>query len=354
MCDEIKLGICKFNNNTGVTCYINSILAILQQTPYFADYIISNNYSIEDDTADYSIIKNTVIFQLYKIFKISMSNDNKQLTINAFRKTISNKNFIWGEHQHQDSQEFLTFLLNTIEDEIKCKKIFVPGRKIDKSTKINIENLMALKNWEDFTKNEHSIIKNLFVGQNQSILQCSKCNFKSNHFEIFLNLQLNINNRCSNIYDCLNYYVKKEQLERDNSVWCNFCFLKNRAFKSNYIWRTPKILIINFKRFKYNDYGMITGKNTKLIKYPIEGLDLTKFINPNSPYINKCKYNLFGVNIHKSIGGCNNINFGHYISCVKNRYDNKWYIFDDNNTYPATLNDIINPNSYLLFYLREN
>jgi uncharacterized UBP type Zn finger protein len=50
----------------------------------------------------------------------------------------------------------------------------------------------------------------------------------------------------------------------------------------------------------------------------------------------------------------NNINFGHYISCVKNRYDNKWYIFDDNNVYNANIDNIINSNSYLLFYLRVN
>jgi len=37
--DEPSLGISKFNNIKGVTCYMNSILAILQQTPIFADYI---------------------------------------------------------------------------------------------------------------------------------------------------------------------------------------------------------------------------------------------------------------------------------------------------------------------------
>ena len=50
MSTEIELGICKYNNNTGVTCYMNSILAILQQTPYFADYIISDKYYLEDET----------------------------------------------------------------------------------------------------------------------------------------------------------------------------------------------------------------------------------------------------------------------------------------------------------------
>mgnify|MGYP001178858657 CR=1 FL=1 len=350
---EVEIGICKYNNNTGVTCYMNSILAILQQTPYFADYIISDNYYVEDDTENKDIILNSVVYQLFKIFKISMSNDNKQLTINTFRKNLANKNFIWGEHQQQDSQEFLTFLLNTVEEEIKDNVLYLPGRKMDKS-KLNIDNILALKNWEDFTKKEYSIVKELFTGQNQSILECENCKSKSSKFEIFTNLQLNIEDNCYDIYDCLDCYTKKEQLDKDNSVWCNFCFIKNRAYKSNYIWKTPKILIINFKRFKYNDYGMVTSKNTKLIKYPIEDLDISRFISPNSPYIDKCKYNLFGVNIHKSMGGMNNINFGHYISCVKNRFNNKWYIFDDNIIHEANINDIINSNSYLLFYLRTN
>ncbi len=350
---EVEIGICKYNNNTGVTCYMNSILAILQQTPYFADYIISDNYYIEDETENKDIILNSVIFQLFKIFKISMSNDNKQLTINTFRRNLAKKSFIWGEHQQQDSQEFLTFLLNTVEDEIKDSVLYLPGRKLEK-TKVNVENLIALKNWENFTKNEYSIVKELFTGQNQSILECENCKSKSSRFEIFTNLQLNIEEKCMDIYDCLDCYIEKEQLDKINSVWCNFCFQKNRAFKSNYIWKTPKVLIINFKRFKYNDYGMLTSKNTKLIKYPIENLDISKYINPNSPDINKCNYNLFGVNIHKSIGGMNNINFGHYISCVKNRFNNKWYIFDDNCVHEASIDDIINSNSYLLFYLRTN
>lgn len=353
MSEEVKLGICKFNNNTGVTCYMNSILAILQQTPYFADYIISDNYYIEDDTEDNKITLNSIIFQLYKIFKISMSNDDKQLTINTFRRNLAKKNFIWGEHQQQDSQEFLTFLLNTVEEEIKDKVKYMPGRKLE-NKKVNIENLMAIKKWNDFTKNEYSIIKELFTGQNQSILECNNCKYKSSQFEIFLNLQLNIPDDAVDIYNCLDYYIRKEQMDKDNSVWCDFCFQKTRAHKSNYIWKTPKVLIINFKRFKYNDYGMITSKNTKFIKYPIEELDISKYINPNSPHIDKCKYNLFGVNIHYSMGGMHSINFGHYTSCVKNRYDNKWYNFDDNSVNEVGINQIINNNSYLLFYLRTN
>ena len=91
MLQDIEIGVCKYNNNTGVTCYMNSILAILQQTPYFADYIISNNYYIKDETENKDIITNSVIYQLFKIFKISMSNNNKQLTINTFRRNLAKK-----------------------------------------------------------------------------------------------------------------------------------------------------------------------------------------------------------------------------------------------------------------------
>ena len=37
--------------------------------------------------------------------------------------------FYLGENQHQDSQEFLNFLITNIEEEVYIKKIFIPGRK---------------------------------------------------------------------------------------------------------------------------------------------------------------------------------------------------------------------------------
>lgn len=344
-----SLGICKFNNNTGVTCYINSILSILQQTPYFADFIISDQYSVKDEDD----VENSVIFQLFKIFKISMSNDNKGLTINKFRQIISQKNPMWAEFQHQDSQEFLTFLLNSIDDDINYNVDFIPGRKMDK-VKLNINNLIALNYWKKFTRREYSFIKQLFTGQNQSKIKCSKCNFINNSFEIFQNLQLNIEETNNNIYNCLDSYIKAERLDRDNMIYCNFCFCKNRALKSNMIWKPPKVLIINFKRFKYNNFGLLQAKNNKFIKYPIKNLNIKQYISPDSPHINNYNYNLFGVNIHKSLGLDNSINFGHYISCVKNRFDNKWYIFDDSNVRKADYNDIVNKDAYLLFYLRKD
>ena len=41
MSSIINIGISKYRN-TGNTCYLNSILSVLQQTPLFADYLITN------------------------------------------------------------------------------------------------------------------------------------------------------------------------------------------------------------------------------------------------------------------------------------------------------------------------
>jgi ubiquitin C-terminal hydrolase len=350
---DVSHGVCNYKNINGVTCYMNSILSILQQTPYFVDYILSSNYNIEVDKKE--DLYDKIIFQLFKIFKISLSNDNATINLISFRKTLKLKNPMWAINQQQDSQEFLTFLFNEIESEIKNKKQFIPGRLFNPDNKeYCLERILASLNWESFLKNEYSFIKEIFTGQIQGITKCDYCNYTNNNFEIFQNIQLNINDSCFLLDDCFKLFNKSEQLDLNNMIYCENCYIKNRAHKSNKLWRLPKILIINLKRFNYNNYGMISSKNTKYIKYPIYDLDLSEFINENSQYKSKCKYNLFAVNNHHTISGINTINSGHYTSTIKSRYDNEWYVYDDSNVSKAKMENIVSEKAYLLFYLREN
>ena len=112
---EVELGISKYKNINGVTCYMNSILAILQQIPIFSDYIVSGNFKelLKDD--DFT---NKIIYQLHKLFRISMSMDNANLTPSSLWKVCSEKDYVWGENQQQDSSEFLQFLITNLEEEI--------------------------------------------------------------------------------------------------------------------------------------------------------------------------------------------------------------------------------------------
>ena len=326
---DIRYGISKYKNMGGITCYMNSILAILQQTPIFADYIVTgkfkehllNNLNNNDDNLSQDDkVKNSISYQLYILFKHSMEYEDSTLTPITLRKTISRKNSIWAEHQHQDSQEFLNFMITSLEDEISSKIKFIPGRlfkEYNMDVLSSLENIIADTKWRSSIQNEYSLIKMLFTGLSQNIISCQYCGNKSNSFEIFqlLSLSIPIVNKYNDLTktftleECLEHYVEEEQLDSHNKIECNFCYRKNRAKKRNKIWRTPKVLVIHLKRFLVNDYGIPTQKLNNMIKYPIRNLDISKYISDNSPFKDKGKYNLFAVNCHHSIGLFNTINF---------------------------------------------
>ncbi len=207
--DDVIYGISKYNNSSAVICYMNSILAVLQQTPIFTDYILTAQFKDKLLTKypDVNDLSDSILFQLYNIINISHTYDNYNINPDTFRKTITKKNEMWGYQQHQDSQEFLTFLLNSIEEEMAEKVIFIPGKiNFDRNindVETNLINMMAINSWQKFIKNEFSIIKNLFGGMTHVIITCSYCKNKSHNFDFFQVLQLSIPDNATDIYNII-------------------------------------------------------------------------------------------------------------------------------------------------------
>jgi hypothetical protein len=135
-----------------------------QNSQKFIDVLIS---TLEEPTKKDKVIKyyikNTVSYELYKLFKISMTHDDHAITPTSFKKIIGDKNETWNEYNHQDSQQFLNFLISTLEDEIGLKVDFVPGSRIsDETTKIS--KLLAQMAWENHQSREYSPLKDIFNG----------------------------------------------------------------------------------------------------------------------------------------------------------------------------------------------
>lgn len=332
----MEIGVCRFNNIDNVTCYMNSILAIIQQMPLFADYLLT----IKND--------GPIISQLGKLMYNSHTRDDMLLTPTSFRNAISMKNSMWGEKEQQDSQEFFNFLLCSIEEEIKKKVIFVPGRKFNiEQTKENLYSIIQTIHKNIIKQNsfmeEYSIVKKLFGGMIHNIIKCDYCGNRSHNYDSFFTLQLNVRN---DIYECMDDFIKEEQIDKDNMILCDFCGMKNKAHKKMNISSMPKILVIHLKRFMVNNYGVITRKISSMVKYPLE-LDITKYGEGEL-----AKYKLFGVNMHHSIGHNNNANYGHYTSIVVNRNNNKWYHYDDSRDVEE-INCHEHKNAYMLFYYKS-
>ncbi len=341
--EQDMYGVSRYNNIDGVTCYMNSILAVLQQTPIFIDYIL--NAEFKDKLLTQNDIKSSILFQFHNLMTISHTHDNLIINPQTFRNVITLKNSMWGLRQHQDSQEFLTFLLNSIEEEIAQEVVFIPGKiklNYTNDTNNNLIKILATSMWQKFIKKEFSIIKNLFGGMTHVVINCGYCNNKVHNFDIFQVLQLSINS--NNLYDCLDSFINPESFDNHNMYTCEFCGRKTKASKNTTIWSPPPILIIQLKRFKFNN-SYIPYKITDLIEYPHE-LNINKYIDPINNNNNNY-YKLFAINNHHG----NNTYAGHYTSIVKSRLDNKWYEFDDSSVLEQIdEKDLINKNAYMLFY----
>jgi len=383
---EIKYGVSKYKNIMGITCYMNSILHILQQIPIFTEYITQAKfkdsviYKIEKQIglkqfdnleseyyAREELLKKNVIFELFRLFKISLENDDSAITPTTFKNLIGTKNDMWNELNHQDSQEFFTFLISQLEEEVGMKSVFLPGLNYKDFVNINIheslKNIIATNSCNRFQSREYSPLKNLFDGLCESNRKCMCCNNKSVLYEPFVTLALSVPIKDSkdmiktfNIYDCLDHMTKEEQLDDDNKMNCELCGLQNRAHSQSLLWKTPKVLVLHIKRFLVNSYGITSQKITNSVEYPITNLDLEKYFDPTSPYKSSSKYDLIGINIHQAFGYGRNINSGHYTSIVKNIMNNNWYLYNDANKLKQifTNEDLQDQNAYMLFYYRHD
>lgn len=357
-------GLSRFKNIDGVSCYMISILHILRQIPSIHKFIKNEKYIklIEDKITDNSNITNFVVYELARAIKLSLDNDNVRIAPNSFKKLMGKKNSMWAELEHQDSQEFYIYLITKIEEECGQKIEYMPElietNSSNANIDINILQLLALKYIHKSEKNDYSLIKNMFIGYLISNTQCYYCLTNSPCFESFITLPLSIPiNKNTNINDifsleeCLNNMIKDEKLDVNNKLLCDICGLKNQSIKKVQIWKAPQILVIQLKRFVVNHYENIrTVKIINPVMYPIYNFDMSEYFHNDSPYKENALYNLIGINVHRELG-IGSINAGHYISIVKNKYNNKWYVFDDAKI-PEELeeNEIQNKNAYLLFY----
>ncbi len=381
--EVLKFGVSKYKNIMGVTCYMNSILHILQQTPVFTEYISQAKFkdtimkkigkkliAFEEPTESQKEqeLKEFVIFELFRLFKTSLENDDSSITPTSFKHLIGKKNDMWNEYNHQDSQEFLTFLISQLEEEAGMKCDFIPGLNYKDITSTmtlddSIHNIIATNTWERFQSREYSPLKNIFDGLTQTNRRCMCCETKTVRYEPFVTLALSVpvKNKQDmlksfDIYECLDHMTSEEQLDADNKMNCEMCGLRNRGHSKCLLWKTPKVLVLHIKRFLVNSFGIPTQKITNNVEYPITNLDLEKYFDPSSPFKSSSKYDLIGINLHQAFGHGGNINAGHYTSIVKNIMNNNWYLYNDSNQLKMayTKEHLQNSNAYMLFYYRHD
>lgn len=114
------------------------------------------------------------------------------------------------------------------------------------------------------------------------------------------------------------------------------------AEKTFTVDRAPNVATFQFKRFDYN--RIFGGKITKQISYP-EILNLRPYMSESKG--DPINYKLFAVLVH--LGSTSNS--GHYFCYVRNSNQN-WYLMDDARVSSTSLNQVLDQQAYMLFYVR--
>lgn len=155
--------------------------------------------------------------------------------------------------------------------------------------------------------------------------------------------------------DCMESFVLREQLGKDDKWYCPKCKDHVRAYKKFDLFNVGEVLIVHLKRFRYSRVttssywgaSAVREKIGELVDFPVAGLDLSRYImgKQPGPHI----YDLYAVSEHSGgLGG------GHYTATARNWINGRWYDFNDSFVREArSARDAVSTAAYVLFFRRR-
>ena len=332
--DEYKIIKKIFNNknkledNTSLSKLINenkSLKLVLYEKKIDEDYFNIYLYPIKGDDYDNSSYPISISVSGNMTFN-EIIQENKQQILNLYINADENMNIKIGI-LHKKNNSWTYYLTNMFDSKEYCPACHSKENNFCLfNENIRIEYLF------NKLKNYSPILFVIGITNRGIINRNFKIKDKFDKGIYFLN-------------DCLNYFCEEELLNKENMWYCNKCKKHNIAKKQIKLYRMPKYLIIQLKKFENNknffNY-MNEKKKDVYIKYPINNLDLSDYVDNEGQ--KNCKYDLYAVLQHHG-----DISAGHY-TAVCNINDN-WVLFNDSQLYKME-NPVTN-DAYILFYKRK-
>lgn len=342
--------------NLGNTCYLNSILQVLFNTPGFYDVFM--RYAHPQEKATETTCQQQLAYKFRDLFSVYRSDASDDILhrgladfVHSFRQNYAEFGF-----NQNDQHEYLMYLFRVIHDYMNVKTHMVfTGEVRDTYDKLEKQSLLewrmngmstTIVNMEPSGSDCYdSCIPRMFCGQYLFRTQCERadCGHISSRFDIFRCCELPIGNPDKDIVtldESLREFTGVIQLDDDNPYTCDKCGHKGKSYRKHTFWRLPPILAISLKRNIFHQTASGTYRSLKdkrLVNFP-QTLDLAPYMSAGRE---STTYRLYGTGNHR--GGAQG---GHHYSQVFS--DGKWYTIDDKRITEglvSTQEDV-----YMLFY----
>lgn len=183
--------------NLGNTCYMNSALQCIRSVEELTDYFRCGYYKKELNFNN-PLGHHGEIAKAYAGFIDQVYANNTSTTVSPrnFKHTIGKYGPNFAGYGQQDSQEFLAFLLDGLQEDLNRihKKPYIekPDSTDDMVDNDKLLKEFADRNWNDYKARNDSVITDLFAGMYKSTLTCPVCSKVSIVFDPFSNLTLQL------------------------------------------------------------------------------------------------------------------------------------------------------------------
>ncbi|KAI0042737.1 cysteine proteinase [Auriscalpium vulgare] len=355
--------------NLGNTCYMNATIQCLSATVPFARFFTDGRWKSAVNMVNPLGTKGNLAFAFASILHEMWHEEMPYISPYPFRKSICLHAAQFGGSEQHDSQEFLSFLLDGLHEDLN-RILQKPNNEVSTAREEELEKLpqqiASEQEWKIYRMRNDSLIVDFFQGQFRNRLECMTCHATSTTYNTFMYLSLPIpasKHSKLTLQHCLDAFVKEEVMEKTDAWNCPKCKALRKATKQLSLSRLPPVLLIHLKRFSFK--GPFTDKIEKLIDFPLKGLDLTSYLPPPLPagvdrghlgmqtlgaddprlQIPPYKYDLYGVTNHFG-----SLSSGHYTAFISSR--GGWLYCDDSRVTPSSAKEVVGKPAYVLYYKR--
>lgn len=370
--DDLRIGLTGLKN-VGNSCYQNATLQCLSATIPLAKFMLDGSYKRDINRVNPLGTQGALAEAFAHLVKVMWSEQYTFVSPVTFREAISRFAPVFRGFDQHDSQEFLSFLLDGLHEDLNrvvhkpAPVEMTPQRENELETLP--QQVASVKEWTIYRQRNDSLIVDWFQGQFRNKMTCLTCGKTSTTYNAFMYLSLPIPSGRGlskvSLFQCLDAFVKEEVMDKADAWNCPSCKKPRKATKRLSISRLPMILLIQLKRFSFK--GPFTDKIETQVTFPAQGLDLTNYVPaPLPPALAKSYgaggvpisrsqvppyvYDLYAVTYHHG-----SLNTGHYTAGVRNAGGEWWYC-DDSRTSSSggVAEKQMNSSSpYVLFFRRR-